>query len=85
MDAKLEPQYANLEPGYEFMQDNASIHTAHKVKDWFADHGITQLMNWPPYSPDLNPIEHVWHELKCMVNEMFPKLLTDKSKSEHAR
>ena len=85
LDAEVEPQHTNLEPGYEFMQDNASIHTAYKVRDWFADHGITQLMNWPPYSPDLNPIEHVWHELKCMVNEMFPELLTDKSKSEHAR
>jgi transposase len=39
------------------MQDNASIHTAHKVKDWFEENGI-QTTDWPPYSPDLNPIEH---------------------------
>jgi transposase len=41
------------------MQDNASIHTAKKVKDWFMGNGIITT-DWPPYSPDLNPIEHAW-------------------------
>jgi hypothetical protein len=40
-----------------FMQDNAPIHTAHRVHDWFIENGI-HLTDWPPYSPDLNPIEH---------------------------
>ena len=43
------------EPGLIFMQDNAPIHTAKKVKKWFEENGIT-IMSWPPYSPDLNPI-----------------------------
>lgn len=43
---------------YDFMQDNASIHTASKVKDWFKARGIPCLEDWPLYSPDLNPIEH---------------------------
>jgi transposase len=42
-----------------FMQDNAPIHTAKKVTKWFEDRGIP-VLNWAPYSPDLNPIEHVW-------------------------
>jgi transposase len=41
-----------------FMQNNAHIHTAKKVKKWFEDEGIP-VMEWPPYSPDLNPIEHL--------------------------
>jgi hypothetical protein len=41
-----------------FMQDNAPIHMANKVKKWFEDNGI-DTSDWPPYSPDLNPIEHV--------------------------
>ena len=46
------------EPGMMFMQDNAPIHTAHKAEEWFEIHGV-QVMIWPPYSPDLNPIEHI--------------------------
>jgi len=40
-----------------FMQDNAPIYTAKKVKQWFKERGI-QVTDWPPYSPDLNPIKH---------------------------
>jgi hypothetical protein len=40
LEAEVAPIYTTLEPGYLFMQDNASIHTARKVKEWFVDHGI---------------------------------------------
>ena len=46
-------------PGLIFMQDNASIHNANVVKKWFADMNIP-VVDWPPYSPDLNPIEYIW-------------------------
>ena len=46
------------ELGLEFMQDNAKIYTARIIKAWFAKQGIT-VVEWPLYSPDLNPIEHV--------------------------
>ena len=41
-----------------FMQDNALIYGAHIVRDWFEKQGI-QVMEWPPYSPDLNPIVNI--------------------------
>lgn len=44
--------------GYLFQQDNAPIHKPDFVDDWFEDHGVV-VMEWPPYSPDLNPIENV--------------------------
>ncbi|EKG09167.1 transposase-like protein [Macrophomina phaseolina MS6] len=59
--------------GMLVMQDNASIHTAIKVRNWFKEKRIT-VIRWPAYSPDLNPIEHIWFHLKANVLELYPEL-----------
>ena len=40
LDAEVALAYASLDSSYIFMQDNVSIHTAHKVHNWFSDYGI---------------------------------------------
>ena len=57
-----------------FMQDNASVHTAYIIRDWFRDMGIV-LVDWPPYSPDMNPIENLWKILKAKIIELYPELV----------
>jgi len=58
LNAELLPAYQNNDPSYIFQQDNAAIYTARQVRAWFIRYGI-QTTDWPPYSPDLNPIEHI--------------------------
>jgi transposase len=31
-------------------------------------------MDWPPYSPDMNPIENMWSLLKRKLYMLFPNL-----------
>ena len=55
-----------LKPGQIIIMDNAAFHKSQKTKDLIENAGC-RLLFLPPYSPDLNPIEKFWANLKGKI------------------
>ncbi|ESK93216.1 hypothetical protein Moror_14629 [Moniliophthora roreri MCA 2997] len=58
-----------------FQQDSAPSHTAKSTTQWLRSHNIN-LFPHPPSSPDVNPIEPLWHKLKHRLCERQHHLKT---------
>lgn len=57
-----------------YQDDNAAPHRANIVRAWFDEHaGEIQRLNWPPRSPDMNPIEHIWDALEVRLRALNPQ------------
>lgn len=61
---------------WKFQQDNDPKHTAASVRKWFEENSVT-VLKWPACSPDLNPIEYLWKDVKDAVRLQNIRNLND--------
>ena len=63
--------YPNTKEKILILWDNVSYHKSKEVKEWLKNNpGVVELDNFPPYSPEMNPIEHCWKAVKKHINHL---------------
>lgn len=60
-----------LKQGTVVVMDNASFHRKKRLNNIAQKYGI-RIIFLPPYSPELNPIEHFWNWLKKKIADLIP-------------
>jgi transposase len=73
LNTALESRY---EEGMIFQQDNAPSHSCENTWNWLDDNDY-DFEDFPPCSPDLNPIENMWGVVNREVRKKNPKTLSE--------
>jgi transposase len=59
-----------LKPGQFVVMDNASFHKSERIQQLIESVGCS-IIFLPPYSPDLNPIEKFWANMKRWIKQQI--------------
>ncbi|KAF7219838.1 transcript variant X5 [Nothobranchius furzeri] len=78
LDKNLPQSARDLRLGrrFTFQHDDDPNHTGKITKEWLHGNSVT-VLEWPSQSSDLNPIEHLWRDLKMAVHQRSPSNLTE--------
>jgi transposase len=70
LEGNLKPTFKKFFPEgqWYFQQDNDPSHTCNLAQSWLHRNGVT-VLDFPPWSPDLNPIEDVWPGMERAVDK----------------
>jgi hypothetical protein len=53
----------------QFQRDHSSNHDSRAVQEWLSRKADVELIDWPPRTPDMNPIENMWSEVNKTMQE----------------
>ena len=82
---KILPLIANKlrsERSLVFMQDGAPSHTARRTREEMSRYGIQPIV-WPSFSPDLNPVESAWDQMKTYIDDHYPEAYARSQRSSN--
>jgi transposase len=66
----IEHVFHHCSPNTVLIMDNASFHHSERITQMCLEAGA-ELLYLPPYSPDLNPIEEFFAELKAHIKKQW--------------
>lgn len=74
--AALPSRFAAKKRHYTDEQRRARLSFANGYKHWTAERWLhnsaINVLDWPPYSPDLNPIENLWPRVHELMDRLCP-------------
>ncbi len=64
-----------LTPGHTIVMDNAAFYKSEETRNLIQQAGC-EVLFLLPYSPDLNPIEKVWANIKALIRKVMHQFST---------